>query len=140
LLDILAARKDSKGLSGHVLLDGQTLPHSYKHTVGYVVQDDIISGTLTVRENLMFSADLRLSSNVSRVERIDRVDKVLDDMGLAECANTRVGNQILRGISGGERKRTCIGTELVLSPKILFLDEPTTGISGKQSILELPQS
>ena len=127
LLDILADRKNARGLSGQVRVDGLPLPDSYKYIVGYVVQDDIISGTLTVRENLMFSANVRISNDVSDLERKDRVRKVIDDLGLVSCADTRVGNEFLRGISGGERKRTCIGMELVLSPKILFLDEPTTG-------------
>jgi ATP-binding cassette, subfamily G (WHITE), member 2 len=110
-----------------VLIDGQPTPDSYKYIVGYVVQDDIISGALTVRENLMFSANVRLSADVSDVERQDRVNRIIEDLGLASCADTRVGTEFLRGVSGGQRKRACIGMELVLSPKILFLDEPTTG-------------
>ncbi len=100
--------------------------------VGYVVQDDIISGTLTVRENLIFSANVRLSSNISLNERKERVERVIQELGLLSCADTRIGTLFLRGISGGERKRTCIGMELVLEPKILFLDEPTTGLDSFQ--------
>ncbi|CAF1291615.1 unnamed protein product [Rotaria magnacalcarata] len=111
LLDILAARKNPRGLSGRVLVDGLPLPSSFKYMVGYVIQDDIISGTLTVRENLIFSANVRLPTSVSQEERQDRTE-------------------FLRGVSGGERKRACIGMELVLSPKILFLDEPTTGLDA----------
>jgi ABC-type multidrug transport system ATPase subunit len=96
--------------------------------LSYVVQDDIISGTLTVRENLMFSANVRLSSNISWNERKERVERVIQELGLLSCADTRIGTLFLRDISGGERKRTCIGMELVLEPKILFLDEPTTGL------------
>jgi ATP-binding cassette subfamily G (WHITE) protein 2 len=96
--------------------------------IGYVVQDDIISGTLTVRENLMFSASVRLPSDVSVDERKNRVNRVIQELGLEACANTRIGTELLRGVSGGERKRSCIGMELVLEPKILFLDEPTTGL------------
>ncbi len=127
LLDILADRKDPKGLSGQILIDGLPPPPSYKYIVGYVVQDDIISGALSVRENLMFSANVRLPAEISADERVARVTKVIQDLGLESCADTRVGTESLRGISGGERKRTCIGMELVLAPKILFLDEPTTG-------------
>jgi ATP-binding cassette subfamily G (WHITE) protein 2 len=97
--------------------------------VGYVVQDDILSGTLTVRENLTFSANVRLSASVSMEERQERVHRIITELGLEACADTRIGTEFLRGVSGGERKRTCIGMELVLSPKILFLDEPTTGIT-----------
>jgi ATP-binding cassette subfamily G (WHITE) protein 2 len=124
----LADRKDPPGLSGQVFVDGSPPPPSFKYIVGYVVQDDIISGTLTVRENLMFSANVRLPNDVSDNERKERVTKIIHDLGLESCADTRIGTEILRGVSGGERKRTCIGMELVLSPKILFLDEPTTGL------------
>ena len=127
MLDILADRKDRHGLSGQVLINGLSPPSSFKYMVGYVVQDDIISGTLTVRENLVFSANLRLPGSVTHAERAERVTKTIQDLGLESCANTRVGNESIRGVSGGERKRACIGMELVLAPKILFLDEPTTG-------------
>ncbi|UJR14432.1 hypothetical protein I4U23_001429 [Adineta vaga] len=130
LLDILADRKDPRGLSGRVFLDGCPPPPSFKYIVGYVVQDDIISGTLTVRENLMFSANVRLSDDVSKDERQKRVAEVIHDLALESCADTRIGTEFLRGVSGGERKRTCIGMELVLSPKILFLGEPTTGLDS----------
>lgn len=109
-------------------MDGLPLPSSYKYIVGYVVQDDIISGALTVRENIMFSANVRLSSNVSWNERKERVERIIQELGLSLCADTRIGTLFLRGVSGGERKRACIGMELVLEPKILFLDEPTTGL------------
>jgi ATP-binding cassette, subfamily G (WHITE), member 2 len=124
----LANRKNPHGLSGQVFIDGYPPLPSFKYTVGYVVQDNIISGTLTVRENLMFSANLRLPNDVSDNERRERVTKLIIDLGLESCADTKVGTELLRGISGGEQKRTCIGMELVLSPKILLLDEPTTGL------------
>ena len=95
--------------------------------IGYVVQDDIVSGTLTVRENLMFSANVRLPYGTSLEEREERVERTIQELGLESCADTRIGTEFLRGVSGGERKRTCIGMELVLKPRILFLDEPTTG-------------
>jgi ABC-type lipoprotein export system ATPase subunit len=128
LLDILADRKNSHGLSGQILLNGMVRDSSFKYTVGYVVQEDIITGTLTVRENLMFSANVRLPKGISRSEREDRVTKVINELGLESCADTRIGTEFLRGVSGGERRRACIGMELVLSPKVLFLDEPTTGL------------
>ncbi|CAF2629932.1 unnamed protein product [Rotaria sp. Silwood2] len=136
LLDILAYRKDNHGVSGQVFIDGYPPPSSYKYIVGYVVQDDIISGTLTVRENLMFSANVRLSDDVSDKERKERVTKVIHDLELEACADTKIGTEFLRGVSGGERKRTCIGMELVLSPKILFLDEPTTDASTARNVME----
>ncbi|CAM4892032.1 unnamed protein product [Rotaria socialis] len=127
LLDILADRKDQHGLSGRILVDGLPRHPSFKYIVGYVVQEDIFTGTLTVRENLLFSANLRLPKTVSTLEKNARVLRIITELGLESCADTRMGTDFLRGVSGGEKKRTCIGMELVLSPKILFLDEPTTG-------------
>ena len=108
-------------------MDGQPQTADFKYRVGYVVQDDIISGNLTVRENLRFSANLRLPRNVSSEAKKAIVDEVIDQLGLEKCADSKVGTEFRRGISGGERKRTNIGMELVLSPGVLFLDEPTTG-------------
>ncbi|CAF4569238.1 unnamed protein product [Rotaria socialis] len=130
LLDILADRKDRHGLSGRVLVDGLPRHPSFKYIVGYVVQEDIFTGTLTVRENLLFSANLRLPKTVSTLEKNARVLRIITELGLESCADTRMGTDFLRGVSGGEKKRTCIGMELVLSPKILFLDEPTTGLDA----------
>ncbi|CAF0723213.1 unnamed protein product [Adineta steineri] len=130
LLDILADRKDRHGLHGQVLMDGQTQTDDFKYRVGYVVQDDIISGTLTVRENLMFSANLRLSKKISRTAKTTIVQQVIEQLGLEKCAEKYVGTEFIRGISGGEKKRTNIGMELVLSPSVLFLDEPTTGLDS----------
>ncbi|CAF0848152.1 unnamed protein product [Rotaria sp. Silwood1] len=130
LLDILAGRKDHQGLIGQVLIDGQPQMQDFKYRVGYVVQDDMVSGTLTVRENLAFSANVRLPRNVSSEDKIAIVDRVIVQLGLEKCADSRVGTETSRGVSGGERKRTNIGMELVLSPTILFLDEPTTGLAN----------
>ncbi|CAF0913579.1 unnamed protein product [Rotaria sordida] len=130
LLDILADRKARYGLDGQVLMNGQIQTKDFKYRVGYVVQEDILSGTLTVRENLRFSANVRLSKNISRETKTTIVERVIEQLGLETCADTRVGTEFLRGISGGEKKRTNIGMELVLSPSVLFLDEPTTGLDS----------
>ncbi|CAF4479839.1 unnamed protein product, partial [Rotaria socialis] len=126
LLDLLADRKDREGFEGEILLNGQPRTQNYKYHVGYVVQDDIICGNLTVKENLMFSANVRLPTKYTADEKTKIVEHVILQLGLGKCADTIVGNDLKRGVSGGERKRTNIGMELVLSPSILFLDEPTT--------------
>ncbi|XP_026528397.1 ATP-binding cassette sub-family G member 2-like [Notechis scutatus] len=130
LLDILSTRKDPQGLSGDILLDGMGLPTHFKCMSGYVVQDDIVMGTLTVRENLMFSAALRLPLSMSKYEKNQRVEQVLKELDLVKVADTKVGTYFSRGVSGGERKRTSIGLELITNPKVLFLDEPTTGLDA----------
>ncbi|NWS60829.1 ABCG2 protein, partial [Chunga burmeisteri] len=130
LLDILAARKDPHGLSGDILINGAPQPANFKCTSGYVVQDDVVMGTLTVRENLKFSAALRLPKSVTEREKNERVIQIIKELGLSKVADSKVGTQFARGVSGGERKRTNIGMELITDPAILFLDEPTTGLDA----------
>lgn len=127
LLDLLADRKAREGFEGEILLNGQPQTNDFKYRVGYVVQDDIVSGNLSVRENLMFSANVRLPKNVKSESKEKIVNEVLMQLGLDKCADTRVGTEFKRGVSSGEKRRTNIGMELVLSPEVLFLDEPTTG-------------
>ncbi|XP_073679146.1 broad substrate specificity ATP-binding cassette transporter ABCG2-like [Garra rufa] len=138
-LDVLAARKDPAGLSGEVLIDGAPQPPNFKCLSGYVVQDDVVMGTLTVRENLRFSAALRLPKSISQKEKDEKVEKLIQELGLSKVADSRVGTQLIRGVSGGERKRTNIGMELIIDPPVLFLDEPTTGLdaSTANSVLML---
>ncbi|XP_038625105.1 broad substrate specificity ATP-binding cassette transporter ABCG2 [Tachyglossus aculeatus] len=130
LLDVLAARKDPKGLSGDVLLNGAPQPPNFKCSSGYVVQDDVVMGSLTVRENLQFSAALRLPTTLKKHEKDERINMVLRELGLTKVADSKVGTQFIRGVSGGERKRTSIGMELIPDPSVLFLDEPTTGLDA----------
>ncbi|XP_027508749.1 ATP-binding cassette sub-family G member 2 isoform X2 [Corapipo altera] len=130
LLDILAARKDPHGLSGDILINGAPQPANFKCTSGYVVQDDVVMGTLTVRENLTFSAALRLPKSVKEQEKKERVNQIIKELGLSKVADSKVGTQFTRGVSGGERKRTNIGMELITDPAVLFLDEPTTGLDA----------
>uniref|UniRef100_A0A8C9P218 ABC transporter domain-containing protein n=1 Tax=Spermophilus dauricus TaxID=99837 RepID=A0A8C9P218_SPEDA len=121
LLDILAARKDPNGLSGDVLINGAPRPANFKCNSGFVVQDDLVLGTLTVRENLTFSAALRLPTTMTKHEKDERIKVVIEELGLDEVADSKVG-------SGEERKKTSIAMGLITDPSILFLDEPTTGL------------
>ncbi|CAD5118398.1 DgyrCDS7102 [Dimorphilus gyrociliatus] len=130
LLDVLAGRKAKEGLSGTILVDGNLQPDNFKCMSGYVVQDDVIMGTLTVEENLMFSANLRLSKSISENDKKKRVTEAMEELGILHVAKSKVGTQFIRGISGGERKRTNIGMELIVNSSVLFLDEPTTGLDA----------
>lgn len=60
--------------------------------------------------------------------------KLLKELGLIKCKDTKIGNAMIRGVSGGERKRTSIGVELLTNPAMLFLDEPTTGLDSSTSL------
>ncbi|XP_069781701.1 broad substrate specificity ATP-binding cassette transporter ABCG2-like isoform X2 [Narcine bancroftii] len=137
LLDILAARKDPTGLKGQVLIDGAPQPTNFKCISGYVVQDDVVMGTLSVRENFQFSAALRLPSTINNKERNERIDQVIKELGLTKVAESKVGTQFIRGVSGGERKRVNIGMELIIDPSVLFLDEPTTGLDASTALAVL---
>jgi ABC-type multidrug transport system ATPase subunit len=95
----------------------------------FVFQDDVILSTMTVREAILLSARLRLPGAMPLAEKRARVEKVIYLMHLERCADTVIGSATDKGgISGGERKRTSIGMELITNPPVLFLDEPTTGL------------
>uniref|UniRef100_A0A4W4FE15 ABC transporter domain-containing protein n=1 Tax=Electrophorus electricus TaxID=8005 RepID=A0A4W4FE15_ELEEL len=132
LLDVLAGRKDPKGLkSGQVLVDNSIMTTRIRLSAAYVVQNDVLMGTLTVKENLTFSANLRLSpADYTSLDKAENVDSVIQELGLKDCADTKIGAEFLQGVSGGERKRCSIGMELITSPSLLFLDEPTTGLDS----------
>jgi ATP-binding cassette subfamily G (WHITE) protein 2 len=134
LLDALAGRIEHEGISGEILVDRKKPPKRFKFLTGYVVQDDVVMGTLTVRENIQFSANLRLPKSVSQEEKIKNVDEIIHELDLDRCADSKVGTDFARGVSGGERKLTSIGMELIIKPPILFLDEPTTGLDSNTAI------
>ncbi|KAI0835944.1 P-loop containing nucleoside triphosphate hydrolase protein [Hypoxylon sp. FL0890] len=130
LLNTIAERMVSSRLSqtGTTTFNGQEGVHSVRHA--YVMQQDILLPTLTVRETLQYSANLKLPPPTTEEERMRIVEEVILELGLKECANTWVGNSQYRGCSGGEKRRTSIGVQLLANPSILFLDEPTTGLDA----------
>lgn len=95
---------------------------------GYVMQDDVLFATLTCEEAITFAARLTNSETGEDLSR--KVDLVIESLGLLKCRKTLVGSQMIKGLSGGERKRTAIGVELITNPSILFLDEPTSGLDS----------
>jgi ABC-type multidrug transport system ATPase subunit len=95
----------------------------------YVMQDDILEATMTPVEILLFTAKLKLT-NLSDEQIEERVKKMIKKLNLENAKYTKIGNNIIRGVSGGERKRTSIGVELISDPQIVFLDEPTTGLDS----------
>ncbi|XP_062081904.1 ABC transporter G family member 11 [Humulus lupulus] len=130
LLDALSSRLATNAfLSGSVLLNGRKRKLSYG-TAAYVTQDDNLIGTLTVRETISYSAQLRLPDKMAWSEKRALVESTIVEMGLQDCADTVIGNWHLRGISGGEKRRVSIALEILTRPRLLFLDEPTSGLDS----------
>jgi ABC-type multidrug transport system ATPase subunit len=130
LLNQMSGRMHGNRLSvsGRTLFNGTEKPSGVRSA--YVIQQDILLPTLTVRETLTYAADLRLPSSVKREERQRLVEEVILELGLKEAADTRIGNHEHRGCSGGEKRRTSIGVQLLSNPSLLWLDEPTTGLDS----------
>ena len=132
LLNLLSNRvQKTKYLqySGEIFANNQNITEiAYTNYIGYVTQEDIILESLTVKESLMFSGRLRVKASYESISQ--KVDKLIKELKLENCANTLIGDHMMKGISGGERKRTSIGIELITDPSIIFLDEPTSGLDS----------
>ena len=132
LLNHLSGRLLSKNLeiAGDVKINGQLKRDvkNVKEVIAYVQQDDILFQSLTVRECMEFSAKLRMKG--TDYDRKKRVDHLISALKLQKCQNTQIGGPIIKGVSGGERKRTSIAVELLMEPSLIFLDEPTTGLDS----------
>lgn len=83
---------------------------------------------MTVRECMEFSAKLRLKC--ADEEKAKRIEHLINVLKLTKCQNTKIGGPAIKGVSGGERKRTSIAVELLMDPSLIFLDEPTTGLDS----------
>jgi ABC-type multidrug transport system ATPase subunit len=128
---VLAGRIGPGNLTGTILLDGyKRNKKNWQRDCAYVEQDDLLHATLTVQETLDYSAKFRLHDGCTLAERQEKVNEVIMDLGLNGCRNSFIGNENIRGVSGGERKRVSIGQELLTTPHILFLDEPTSGLDA----------
>jgi len=135
LLNLLTGKVKPK--SGRVLINGHDI-HIDKRTVegiiGYVPQDDLLFEDLTVYQNLYYNAKLCFS-NFTEFKVRQTVKRVLDDLDLWEIRDLRVGSPLNKMISGGQRKRLNFGLELMREPSILFVDEPTSGLSSSDSLM-----
>lgn len=96
----------------------------------YVMQQDVLLPTLTVRETLRYAADLRLPPPTTAEEREKVVQNVILELGLKECAETQIGNNVHKGCSGGEKRRTSLAVQMLSNPSVLFCDEVTTGLDA----------
>ena len=133
LLNVLNGSE--KPSSGRVLINGVDVHEDQKMirgVVGYIPQDDLLMEDLTVFDNLYYAARLCFG-NYTENQLTEVVEKVLLSLGLSETRNLRVGSPLQKTISGGQRKRLNIGLELLREPTILFVDEPTSGLSSRDS-------
>ena len=135
LLNILAGRAGKasiKGseLTGDVSLDGRIIdPIKERTQFAYVMSEDSLFPTLTPKESLMYAAKLRLP-HMTQADRDLRVERLLSALKITNCADTLIGDERMKGISSGERKRTAVGVELVHDPSLVLLDEPTSGLDS----------
>lgn len=134
LLSAIAGKAIGCNVTGSILINGKHESiHSYKKIIGFVPQDDIVHGNLTVEENLWFSAKCRLSVDLLKPDRVLVLERVIESLGLQTVRNSLVGTVEKRGISGGQRKRVNVGLEMVMEPSLLLLDEPTSGLDSASS-------
>ena len=121
--------------SGSVLLNGQSLYNQVedlREYVAYIPQDDAFDEHLTILENLDYAAAIR-SPHLSTKDRLRRVDGKLIELGLSERRDSLVGSSVKKYLSGGERKRLNIGLDMISSADVFLFDEPTSGLSSKDS-------
>lgn len=155
LVELFAGREKTGSVSGNIFLQAeldqtmtekgkdaisdrgalQQLPatltdSSGRRLLAFVDQDDQLPPYSTVREALLFAAELSLPENVSEQVKADGVDRVVAALGLESVQNSLIGSQARRGISGGERRRVSIGVALVARPRVLILDEPLSGLDA----------
>lgn len=129
LLNILAGRAASRGrltIKSDVRLNNFAVDPTdikVRQHIAFVAQDDSLQVTSTPREAIYFSAKLRLPRSTPEKNLTKLVNKMLIELGLEHCADTYVGGALVKGISGGERKRTSVGVELVVRPAMVFLGE-----------------
>ncbi len=133
LLNVMAGLVEPS--KGQILINGFDI-HTQKEkihgVIGYVSQDDLLIEELTVYENLYYNAKLCFA-HFTEEQLHTRVMEVLENLGLDQRKDLRVGNPLDKTISGGQRKRLNIALELIREPAILFLDEPTSGLSSRDS-------
>ncbi|XP_015081823.1 ABC transporter G family member 9-like [Solanum pennellii] len=117
-------------LEGTITYNGMPFKNAMKRYTGFVTQDDVLYPHLTVTETLVYTALLRLPKTLSHMDKVAHAEAVISQLGLTKCKDSIIGGPLLRGISGGERKRVSIGQEMLINPSLLFLDEPTSGLDS----------
>ena len=134
LLNFICARmKESPSLAvnGNLYVNGHKVDSikEMKHRFGYVMQFDVMYDDFTPREQFYDTARLAGVADPN-----ESTENVIDWFNLQKCQNTRVGGLFTHGLSGGEKKRTSIGLEVISNPSVVFMDEPTTGLDSKSAL------
>lgn len=133
LLNVMAGLV--KPTKGEILINGFNIFEEKDRihgVIGYVAQDDLLIEELTVYQNLYYNAKLCFA-HFTEEQLHQRVMEVLENLGLDQRKDLKVGNPLEKTISGGQRKRLNIALELIREPAVLFLDEPTSGLSSRDS-------
>ncbi|KAJ3158179.1 hypothetical protein HDU86_003134 [Geranomyces michiganensis] len=131
LIDTITQRKTMGDLEGHIYVGQNPQGANFKSITAYCEQQDVHNGFATVREALRFSAVLRQPAEIPLEEKYAYVEKIIQILELGPLANAMIGDVGGGiGISNEQRKRLTIGVELVARPKILFLDEPSSGLDS----------
>ncbi len=137
LMNVLSGRityNKNINLHGNIYYNSEFINfRETRKVTGYVGQDETTYAFLTVYETISLSAYFFSSSSVSREEREEHVNNCIRELGLQNVRDSILGNEMQRGVSGGEYKRVLIGKELIKNPELMFLDEPTSGLDSFQA-------
>ncbi|KAL3532403.1 hypothetical protein ACH5RR_005924 [Cinchona calisaya] len=136
LMDVLAGRKTGGVVEGSIHISGYPKKQdTFARISGYCEQNDIHSPCLTVLESLLFSAWLRLTSDVDSKTQRAFVEEVMELVELTPLKGALVGLPGVDGLSTEQRKRLTIAVELVANPSIVFMDEPTSGLDARAAAI-----
>ncbi|KAL4029284.1 ABC transporter G family member 32 [Cucumis melo var. makuwa] len=136
LMDVLAGRKTGGVIEGNIHISGYPKRQdTFARVSGYCEQTDIHSPCLTIMESLLFSAWLRLPSDVDLETQRAFVDEVMELVELTPLSGALVGLPGVDGLSTEQRKRLTIAVELVANPSIVFMDEPTSGLDARSAAI-----
>ena len=130
LLNVLSGRLKQGKVYGDVQFNGQARPDNWKRLMAYVPQEDVMYKQQTVNETIKFYAMMRLPQDMPTDTKKAQVSRLLEIFDLKKIRKQHIG----RGISGGEKRRISICSELIASPKLIFLDEPTTGLDAATAV------
>ena len=134
LLNVLSCRIPAEKTTGSLTANRTKYAfENFGDFANYVMQQDVLIETLTVRETLEFAANLKL--NLTDEEKQRRITTLVRKFKLEKCLDVYVGGHLLKGISGGEKKRTSIAFELISDPSVVVLDEPTSGLDSLTSFI-----